>query len=62
MNTVRTARLTQTAAALGLSLLVTLATLGGLDGLATGQHAASMMARASAAQQAQAPAPGAVRS
>jgi hypothetical protein len=44
-------RFVQTAAALGLSLVVTLATLGSLNGLATEQHAATVMAKAAAAAQ-----------
>jgi hypothetical protein len=47
------ARLAQTTAALGLSLLVTLALLGSLNGLATEQHAATVLAKATAALQAQ---------
>lgn len=55
MNTTAFAatRFTQTAAALGLSLVVTLATLGSLNGLATEQHAATVMAKAAAVQPAQ---------
>lgn len=65
MNAFTTARFSQTAAALGLSLLVTLALLGSLNGLATEQHAATVLARATAAlqaQQAQATADRAARS
>ena len=54
-----------TATALGLSLMVTLTTLGSLNQLATEQHAATVLAKATAAQQAgqaQADAPAAVRS
>lgn len=46
-------RFTQTTAALGLALVVTLGLLGSLNGLATEQHAATVMARAAATQQAQ---------
>lgn len=53
MNAFNTARITQTATALSLSLLVTLALLGSLNGLATEQHAATVLARATAALQAQ---------
>ena len=53
MNTFTTARVCQTATALGLSLLVTLALLDSLNGLATEQHAATVLARATAALQAQ---------
>ena len=49
-----TNRITQAAAALGLALLTTLATLGSLDRLATAQHAATVLAKAAATQQAQA--------
>ena len=42
----------RTAAALGLSLMVTLVTLGSLNQLATEQHAATALAKATAAQQA----------
>ena len=65
MNAFTAARFTQTATALGLSLLVTLALLGSLNGLATEQHAATVLARATAAlqaQQAQAAADTAARS
>ena len=41
-----------TAAALGLSLMVTLVTLGSLNQLATEQHAATVLAKATATQQA----------
>ena len=44
----------QTASALGLALLVTLATLGGMNRLATEQHASTALTRAAAVQQAQA--------
>jgi hypothetical protein len=50
MNT--THRIAQSLTALGLSLIVTLATLGSIDGLATEQHAAAVMAKAAAAAQA----------
>ena len=40
----------RTATALGLSLMVTLATLGSLNQLATDQHAATVQAKATAAQ------------
>ena len=46
MNTLQARRLTQSATALGLSLLVTLATLGSLDRLAGEQHAATLLAKA----------------
>ncbi len=52
----------QTVSALSLALLVTLATLGGMNRLATEQHASSMQARAAAVQQAQAISPAADRS
>lgn len=52
MNAFNTARLSQTVTALGLSLAVTLALLGSLNGLATEQHAATVLARATAALQA----------
>lgn len=52
----------QTASALGLALLVTLATLGGMNRLAAEQHASSVLARAAAVQQAQAVNPAADRS
>ena len=50
MNTLQTRRLSQSATALGLSLLVTLVTLGSLDRLATEQHAATLLAKAAAHQ------------
>ncbi len=50
--------ITQTAYSLGLALMVTLATLGSLDHLATERHAAAVLAQAAAAQQAQASATG----
>lgn len=53
MTAFTTARISQTATALGLSLVVTLALLGSLNGLATEQHAAAVLARATAALQAQ---------
>ena len=53
MNPFTTARIRQTANALVLSLLVTLALLGSLNGLATEQHAATVLVRATAALQAQ---------
>lgn len=52
----------QTVNALSLALLVTLATLGGMNRLATEQHASSVLARAAAVQQAQAIGPAADRS
>ena len=62
----RTASITrqavQTASALGLALLVTLATLGGMNRLAAEQLASSVLARAAAVQQAQAVNPAADRS
>ncbi len=48
MNTFQARRLNPCATALGLSLLVTLATLGSLDRLATEQHAATLQANAAA--------------
>lgn len=65
MNNTFTSRFAHTATALGLSLVMTLATLGSLNQLATEQHAATVLAKAVAAQQArqaQAGAPLAVRS
>lgn len=65
MNAFDTARRSQTVTALGLSLAVTLALLGSLNGLATEQHAATVLAKATAAlqaQQAQAAADTAARS
>ena len=53
MNAFYTARRSQTIAAMGLSLAVTLALLGSLNGLATEQHAATVLARATAVLQAQ---------
>ena len=53
MTAFTTARISQTATALGLSLAVTLALLGSLNGLATERHAATVLARATAALQAQ---------
>ena len=53
MNAFHTARRSQTITALGLSLAVTLALLVSLNGLATEQHAATVLARATAALQAQ---------
>ena len=53
MNTT-TATFTTRTATLGLALMITLATLGSLNHLATEQHAATVMAKAAAAQQAQA--------
>jgi hypothetical protein len=53
MNPFNTARLSQTVSALSLSLLVTLALLGSLNGLATERHAATVLAKATAALQAQ---------
>jgi hypothetical protein len=44
----------QTVSALGLALLLTLATLGSLNHLATAQHGAFVLARAAAVQQTQA--------
>ena len=52
----------QTASALGLALLVTLATLGGMNRLAAEQHTSSVLARAAAVQQAPAIDPAADRS
>jgi hypothetical protein len=43
-------RLTQTAVSLSLALMVTLVTLGGMNGLATEQHAGTVMAKAAAVQ------------
>lgn len=57
MTTTFTARSTRTAhalAAAGLSLCMTLAALGSVDHLAQSQHAATVLAKAAAAQQAQA--------
>ena len=54
MNTLQARRLTQSATALGLSLLVTLATLGSLDRLAGEQRAASLLAKAAVHQAEQA--------
>lgn len=48
MNTLHARRLTQSATALGLALLVTLATLGSLNRLATVQHAATLLAKTAA--------------
>ena len=53
MNAFNTARHSQTVTALGLSLAVTLALLGSLNGLATERHAATVLVRATAALQAQ---------
>ena len=53
MTAFHTARRSQTVTALGLSLVVTLALLGSLNGLATEQHAATVLAKATAALQAQ---------
>ena len=50
MNTPQARRLTQSATALGLSLLVTLATLGSLNQLAGEQHATTLLAKAAAHQ------------
>ena len=52
----------QTASAFGLALLVTLATLGGMNRLAAEQHTSSVLARAAAVQQAPAIDPAADRS
>ena len=52
----------QTASALGLALLVTLATLSGMNRLAAEQHTSSVLARAATVQQAQAVNPAADRS
>ncbi len=52
----------QSVSALGLALLVTLATLGGMNRLATEQHASTVLARTAAVQQAQAATPAADRS
>ncbi len=59
-NTANT--IAQQAAALGLALCMTLVALGSLNHLATAQHAASVLAKAAAAQQAQASATAATRS
>ena len=48
MNTLQVRRLAQSTTAFGLSLLVTLTTLGGLDWLATAQHAATLLTKAAA--------------
>lgn len=50
----RITQTTRTATALGLALMITLVTMGGLNHLATEQHAATVMAKAAAGQQAQA--------
>lgn len=52
----------QTVSALGLALLVTLAMLGAMNHLANAQHAATVLARTAALQQAQATAHAAARS
>jgi hypothetical protein len=52
MNTFNTARISQTVTALSLSLVVTLALLGSLNGLATEQHATTVLAKSTAALQA----------
>ena len=58
-NTAAARQTTQSSlAALGLALSLTLVTLLSLDHLATEQHAGTMLARAAAAQQAQASATG----
>lgn len=46
-------RIAQTASALSLAMVVTLAVLGSLNHLATEQHAATVLARAASPQQAQ---------
>lgn len=53
-DTARRTRIAHTLAAAGLSLCMTLAALGGVDHLAQSQHAATVLAKAAAAQQAQA--------
>ena len=50
MNPLQARRRIQSATALGLSLLVTLATLGSLDRLAGEQHATALQAKAAAHQ------------
>ena len=50
----RFAAIARTATALGLALGLTLVALGSLNHLATEQHAATVLAKAAAAQQAQA--------
>ena len=52
----------QTVSALGLALLLTLATLGAMNHLANGQYGAQGLARAAAGPQAQALTPAANRS
>ncbi len=52
MNNTFTARfssITRTATSLGLAVMVTLATIGSVNHLATEQHAATVMAKAAAA-------------
>ena len=53
-HTVRTTRIAHALAAAGLSLCMTLAAFGSVDHLAQSQHAATVLAKAAAAQQAQA--------
>lgn len=53
-NTGRMAHISQTAAALSLAVVVTLALLGSLNGLATEQHAATELSKTAALQPAQA--------
>ena len=50
----RSTRIAHTLAAAGLSLCMTLAALGSVDHLANSQHATTVLAKAAAAQQAQA--------
>ena len=50
-HAVPTRRTAQTCVALGLSLMATLATLGGVDSLATEPHAAKVLARERQAKQ-----------
>lgn len=61
MNTSFAANIARHAASLGLALCMTLVALGSLNHLATAQHAATMLAKAAAAQQAQASAAAAQR-
>lgn len=60
MNTTRLQATQTAAAALGLALSITVATLMGLNHLASNQAANQLLARASAVQQAQASAAGAL--
>ena len=59
--TARSTRIAHTLAAAGLSLCMTLAALGGVDHLAQNQHAATVLAKAAADQQAQAAAQAAAQ-